>query len=331
MSGAEVYGPHRRSVGSITMKKALAVAPKGRSKSAAPTRKLIDEDTDVENDPTYVLPTGRTSPTAPQTTRNQSKAASSDEATSAGDIRVPQNTDPTLVAEKPNKWCVEGHDNVLKWDRAVMVAALVTGFEIDFAHMLIAEIHERAFKASTTYPFPCLILQLCRDSGVLGTYPTPPATTDDAQASPSQVTSRALSSSRATPSSGFTVVPFVRVQIFEAQIETLLQHSLSHHPPTTNVSFLRKELDSLQPDLDKILVPPTHEPESSPTIPGDDTVLDALFREDLPQPKSTHAQGKRPHSSCIYYTIEDARIKKWERQHTDQARRASIVDEELCL
>ncbi|KAG5598756.1 hypothetical protein H5410_030126 [Solanum commersonii] len=48
-------------------------------------------------------------------------------------------------------------DNQVTWDRAVMVAALVAGVEIDFARMLLAEIHERAFRTSTTYPFPCLI------------------------------------------------------------------------------------------------------------------------------------------------------------------------------
>uniref|UniRef100_M1DQR4 Integrase core domain containing protein n=1 Tax=Solanum tuberosum TaxID=4113 RepID=M1DQR4_SOLTU len=47
-----------------------------------------------------------------------------------------------------------------------MVAALVAGVEIDFARMLLAEIHERAFRTSTTYPFPCLIFHLCTDSGV---------------------------------------------------------------------------------------------------------------------------------------------------------------------
>uniref|UniRef100_M1DJA2 Integrase core domain containing protein n=1 Tax=Solanum tuberosum TaxID=4113 RepID=M1DJA2_SOLTU len=47
-----------------------------------------------------------------------------------------------------------------------MVAALVAGVEIDFARMLLAEIHERAFMTSTTHPFPCLIFHLCRDSGV---------------------------------------------------------------------------------------------------------------------------------------------------------------------
>ncbi|KAG5600567.1 hypothetical protein H5410_031937 [Solanum commersonii] len=57
-------------------------------------------------------------------------------------------------------------DNQVTWDRAVMVEALVAGVEIDFVCMLLAEIHERAFRTSTTYPFPCLIFQLCRDSEV---------------------------------------------------------------------------------------------------------------------------------------------------------------------
>uniref|UniRef100_M1DUI3 Integrase core domain containing protein n=1 Tax=Solanum tuberosum TaxID=4113 RepID=M1DUI3_SOLTU len=57
-------------------------------------------------------------------------------------------------------------DNYVTWDRAFMVAALVAGVEINFARMLLAEIHERAFRTSTTYPFPCLIFHLCRDSGV---------------------------------------------------------------------------------------------------------------------------------------------------------------------
>uniref|UniRef100_M1DM46 Integrase core domain containing protein n=1 Tax=Solanum tuberosum TaxID=4113 RepID=M1DM46_SOLTU len=55
-------------------------------------------------------------------------------------------------------------DNQLTWDRAVMVVALVAGLEIDFARMLLAEIHERAFKTSTTYPFPwTLDIGLIRD------------------------------------------------------------------------------------------------------------------------------------------------------------------------
>uniref|UniRef100_M1DKM7 Integrase core domain containing protein n=1 Tax=Solanum tuberosum TaxID=4113 RepID=M1DKM7_SOLTU len=54
-------------------------------------------------------------------------------------------------------------DNALTWDRAVMVAALVAGFEIDFVCMLLAEIHERTFRSTTTLPFSCMNFQLCRD------------------------------------------------------------------------------------------------------------------------------------------------------------------------
>uniref|UniRef100_M1DIP8 Integrase core domain containing protein n=1 Tax=Solanum tuberosum TaxID=4113 RepID=M1DIP8_SOLTU len=55
-------------------------------------------------------------------------------------------------------------DNVVTWDRAVMLAAFMAGLEIDDAHILITELHERAFKATTTLPFPCLIFQLYRDA-----------------------------------------------------------------------------------------------------------------------------------------------------------------------
>ncbi|KAG5585747.1 hypothetical protein H5410_046181 [Solanum commersonii] len=49
-----------------------------------------------------------------------------------------------------NKVSPTKSDNLLTWDRAVMVAAQVAGLEIHFARMILAEIHERDFKTSTT-------------------------------------------------------------------------------------------------------------------------------------------------------------------------------------
>jgi len=43
----------------------------------------------------------------------------------------------------------------------VIVIAMVERFKVDFIFILIDEIHERAFKATTTLPFLCLIFQLC--------------------------------------------------------------------------------------------------------------------------------------------------------------------------
>ena len=44
---------------------------------------------------------------------------------------------------------------------------MVAGFEIYFPRMLLSVLHERAFKAWTTYSFSCMIFELFRATGVL--------------------------------------------------------------------------------------------------------------------------------------------------------------------
>ena len=46
------------------------------------------------------------------------------------------------------------------------MVAMIAGSEVDFAWLLQAVIHERAFKVTTTYPFLCMIFSLCRSTGV---------------------------------------------------------------------------------------------------------------------------------------------------------------------
>lgn len=57
----------------------------------------------------------------------------------------------------PNHLYPTAADNILTWDRAVLVPALVAGLEIDVAQFLIFVIYERYFKFTTTYPFLCMI------------------------------------------------------------------------------------------------------------------------------------------------------------------------------
>ena len=59
-----------------------------------------------------------------------------------------------------------------------MIAALVAGFETDFAKLLISVIHDRACKTSTTYSFTYFIFQLCRDTGVSDALRTSTGTVD---------------------------------------------------------------------------------------------------------------------------------------------------------
>lgn len=57
-------------------------------------------------------------------------------------------------------------DNVVTWDRAVMLTSLLATLEIYFYQIIIAEIHERAFLKTTTMPFPYLIVCICREATV---------------------------------------------------------------------------------------------------------------------------------------------------------------------
>ena len=46
------------------------------------------------------------------------------------------------------------------------MATMIAGFEVDFVWLLQEVMHERAFKVTTTYPFPCMIFSLCSSTGV---------------------------------------------------------------------------------------------------------------------------------------------------------------------
>ena len=89
-------------------------------------------------------------------------------------------TEPKRAIKKANLtftlmflWLIVRHylsptaaDNIVTWNRAVLMAAMIAGFEVDFAWLLQAVMHERAFKVTTTYSFPCMIFSLCRSTGV---------------------------------------------------------------------------------------------------------------------------------------------------------------------
>ena len=57
-------------------------------------------------------------------------------------------------------------DKVVILNRAVLMAAMIARFEVDFSCLLEVVMPERAFKVTNTYPFTCLIFSLCRSAGV---------------------------------------------------------------------------------------------------------------------------------------------------------------------
>ena len=89
-------------------------------------------------------------------------------------------TDPKEATKKANLtfttkflWLIVSHclsptaaDNIITWDRAVLMVAMIAGFEVDFAWLLLVVMHDRAFKVITTYPFPSMVFALCMYAGV---------------------------------------------------------------------------------------------------------------------------------------------------------------------
>uniref|UniRef100_M1DK00 Putative plant transposon protein domain-containing protein n=1 Tax=Solanum tuberosum TaxID=4113 RepID=M1DK00_SOLTU len=57
-------------------------------------------------------------------------------------------------------------DNIMACDRIVMLPAIMSGLELNFSRILIAEIHETAFKTTTMLPFLFPIFHLCRDASL---------------------------------------------------------------------------------------------------------------------------------------------------------------------
>ena len=51
-------------------------------------------------------------------------------------------------------------DNIVTLDCAVLMAAMIAGIEVDFPWLLLAVMHERDFKVTTTYTIPCMVFYL---------------------------------------------------------------------------------------------------------------------------------------------------------------------------
>ncbi|KAG5585436.1 hypothetical protein H5410_045870 [Solanum commersonii] len=184
-------------------------------------------------------------------------------------------------------------DNQLTWDRAVIVAALGAEVEIDFSRMLLVEIHERACKTSTTYPFPCLIFQFCRDSGVpiwhcdreIGG--SDGHTVASHPALDAKVDSRVRGQHQAKD--GGHDGP--EVQAVNKCLDAFELRVLERSTPIVDLSSLQSELECLRADVDAILATPTIEPQAAPNALADDTVLDALFSGTAEEePEHTHTK-----------------------------------------
>nr|ABI34335.1 Integrase core domain containing protein [Solanum demissum] len=144
-------------------------------------------------------------------------------------------------------------DNVLTWDRAVMVAALVAGFERDFTRMIIAKINERTFKATNTMD----IGLIRHESNV-----TAPRREPQVEVPPLEADLLIRPWMQRDIDKSATRVEKQMEQMMDRKVQAVHQHLaafelcvLERPAPTTDVFAFQMELGSIQADLDTLLAP----------------------------------------------------------------------------
>ncbi|KAK4731498.1 hypothetical protein R3W88_024486 [Solanum pinnatisectum] len=121
-----------------------------------------------------------------------------------------------------------------------------------------------------------------------------------------------------------------KVQAVNKHLDAFEWIVLERPSPTDDVTTLRKVVESLRVDLTALLVPSKTKPESAPMSSTDNTVEDALLKDEVLLPVYSCHAGKRPSSSRISDDTEAGRTRKREHQNSQAARMAFIVDQGTC-
>ncbi|TMX04112.1 hypothetical protein EJD97_011552, partial [Solanum chilense] len=247
-------------------------------------------------------------------------------------------------------------DNIVTWDRAVLMAALIAGFEVDFAWLLQVVMQERAFKGTVDVG---LIKDEANEFALRkGPYPKLPQLADDLADTVAQArtatqaasidttpvesipgSSTAPSSSRTTPLP--TLVPLARsiteseerlerkmVQFTERKIAEVNQRLdafelrvVARPAPPMDVSTLQATVYILRADIDTILEARVSDSEALSVEPAEDTVLAALFAtSEIPPPPPRESDKRR---RCR--AEDETRALMKEQRDIEAARRASLA------
>ncbi|TMW99987.1 hypothetical protein EJD97_001564 [Solanum chilense] len=243
-----------------------------------------------------------------------------------------------LLRETTKRWMAlhlsvdgEDADNIVTWDRAVLMEAMIAGFEVDFAWLPQAVMHERSVGVpiwnidQLKTPLGTVDIGLNKDEtnelaprrgprpelpplgdNLADTVAQARTSTQSASLSTDTTLVKFIPGSNTTPSSSRSasfpaLVPLARVQKLEAHMATLLHH--------------------IQPWMQRV-----PESESPSAEPAEDTVMAALFAtfEIPPPPPREHAKRRKVREE------DEARARKKKHREMEATRRDSLAAEEAC-
>ncbi|TMX03693.1 hypothetical protein EJD97_014822 [Solanum chilense] len=246
-------------------------------------------------------------------------------------------------------WVLEPNGSIKKSN-----LTFTTKFEVYFTWLLQAVMHERAFKATTTYPFSCMVFSSCMLPRVpvwhINVLKTSHGTVDIGlirDESNELALHRGLRAnleaahlselSCLNPSA--TLVSLSRVQKLKTQMATLLHHiqpwmqrsivkadehlerKMAQH---NKRKVMEDAVESLRADFDSILKARVPKSKAPSTETVEDTVLVALFSTTSVPPPPPRERAKR------HRTRDEDESRSWkkERHELEAARRASLIDKE---
>ncbi|TMW90971.1 hypothetical protein EJD97_014980 [Solanum chilense] len=212
-----------------------------------------------------------------------------------------------FVVDCPPLPFLQAADNMITWDRAVLMAMMIPGFEVDFAWLIQAD--RTATQATSTDTTPI--------ESIPGS-------------------STAPSSSCSAPLTA--LVPLARFHKLEAQMATHLHYILPWMQRSIAEAEERLDRKMVQHTKRKIVevhqrleafelrvlactAPPVDAPFAEP---AEDTVMATLFPTSEIPPPPTRENAKR----CRVREEDEYRARKKEHREMEAARRASLAEEE---
>uniref|UniRef100_M1DMJ6 Integrase core domain containing protein n=1 Tax=Solanum tuberosum TaxID=4113 RepID=M1DMJ6_SOLTU len=316
-------------------KKQVTYSKRGKSKFVAPTFRLIDEDMDTDKDPAYVPPATRTSPTTPRATQNTSRQVVTDVVT------VSQSDEENTLIGSPTGYASYSEAGFTSGSESATASgsdpAHASGSSSGSARG--SGSHDKATMSDEATSSREVPVPRSYDPDPVGGEPNRWCVEgkwqiyrDAKMKNGKEKMARLITEERRVLTGSLHTVPEIHHLFQRHKYEWMAREPGTYSEEIVR-EFYASYADTLRDSIRKNARPTTQAPLTTTLVRkfSVDISETTIRRGDAEeQPKSICARGKRHRSRHTYEATEDEKAKKREHKQEKQAKRASILDEQLC-